>query len=81
MANPEPSPPNSSIEDKPQTDAKTPGIENQVRETFFHGVRDMTMKNPTFIQNIHGGKPGKVVDSIKTGIIVDCIFQTLNLMT
>ena len=30
-----------------QTRAEAVGLANQAGETFFHGVRDMTMQNPT----------------------------------
>ena len=45
-----------------QTRAEAVGLANQAGETFFQGVRDMTMQNPTFIQHIHGGE---VVHSIR----------------
>jgi len=70
MTDPNPSPPNSPTEDKPQTDRKTAGIANHAGETFFHGVKHLKMKKPTFIQQIiHGGS--KLVDPIKAKIIAD----------
>ena len=73
MTDPNPSPPNSSTEDKPQTDRKTAGIANHAGETFFHGVKHLKMKKPTFIQQIiHGGS--KLVDPIKAKIIADSNF-------
>jgi len=60
VTDPESSPPNLPAEDKPQTHERAVGIPNHTGETFFHGVRDMKMKKPTFVQIIHG----KVVDPI-----------------
>ena len=62
--------PNLFTEDKPQTHEKAAGIPNHTGETFFHGVKHLKMKKPTFIQQIiHGGS--KLVDPIKAKIIAD----------
>lgn len=63
---------NSTTEDELQTHTTAAGT-NQAGETFFGGVRDITVDKATFIQNIHGGK---VVDPIKANIIAYYIPQT-----